>query len=198
MITHVVALPKGLTQLSLAALPRERWRNGKGWTRPVAQGGPAGAPSWRVSLAEITEAAPFSAFPGMDRTTVLVDGGPVSLVAPHQQWALSEPGDRAHYGGELPLHNTAPERDTLFWNVMTTRGRVSASVHLLHGALALPEQGHSLVWVLRGGYTLAGQPLPGLIHLGPQEGLHWRGGQHKLMLRATEPDSLLLHTLLTE
>jgi environmental stress-induced protein Ves len=151
-----------------------------------------------VSLAEITETAPFSAFPGMDRTTVLVDGGPVSLMAPHQQWALSEPGHHAHYAGELSLHNTAPERDTLFWNVMTARGRVSASVDFLQDALALPEQGHSLVWVLRGACTLSGQPLPGFIHLGPQEGLHWRGGQNRLILRATEPDSLLLHTLLTE
>lgn len=114
-----MALPEGLTRLSLATLPRERWRNGKGWTRLVAQADAGTPPPWRVSLAEITEAAPFSVFDGIDRTTVLVQGGPVSLLAAEQQWTLSEPGDTAQYPGELALRNTAPADDTLFWNVMT-------------------------------------------------------------------------------
>ena len=57
---HVMALPEGWRRLALADLPRERWRNGAGWTRPVASAEADGDTLWRVSLAEISQAAPFS------------------------------------------------------------------------------------------------------------------------------------------
>ena len=69
---HVMAMPQGWRRLALADLPREPWRNGAGWTRPVARaeadGSGGGELLWRVSLAEISQAAPFSRFPGLDRT----------------------------------------------------------------------------------------------------------------------------------
>lgn len=193
-----MALPEGLTRLSLATLPRERWRNGKGWTRLVAQADAGTPPPWRVSLAEITEAAPFSVFDGIDRTTVLVQGGPVSLLAAEQQWTLSGPGDTAQYPGELALRNTAPADDTLFWNVMTQRGRATARTRLVRDKLVLPERGHSLIWVLRGTFDLAGEALPVGIRIEAAEGLHWQGGTTRLAIQPAEADSLLLHTLLTE
>ncbi len=193
-----MALPEGLTRLSLSTLPRERWRNGKGWTRLVAQADTGTPPPWRVSLAEITEAAPFSVFEGIDRTTVLVQGGPVSLLAAEQQWTLSEPGDTAQYPGELALRNTAPTDDTLFWNVMTQRGRATARTDAVRDKLVLPEHGHSLIWVLNGAFDLVGDVLPVGIRVDAAEGLHWRGGAARLTIQPAEADSLLLHTLLTE
>ncbi|HEY0310268.1 MAG TPA: HutD family protein, partial [Luteimonas sp.] len=56
---------------------RERWRNGAGWTRQVhaqASTDPAHAWDWRLSIAEIEADAPFSAFPGVDRELVLLQG----------------------------------------------------------------------------------------------------------------------------
>ena len=95
---HVTALPAGLRRFTLADLPRERWRNGAGWTRTVASAAhvaDGGQPDWRVSLAEISQGAPFSLFPGMDRTAVLVRGGPVRL-----RGVASEAGE-ARAGGQL-------------------------------------------------------------------------------------------------
>ncbi|MGA0586906.1 HutD family protein [Dyella sp. KRB-257] len=53
------------------------WRNGLGITREIAVMPPGAGPEdflWRVSLADVVGAAPFSRFPGVDRTIVLIDG----------------------------------------------------------------------------------------------------------------------------
>lgn len=53
------------------------WKNGGGVTREVALG-PAGATvdnfDWRVSIAEVREAGPFSLFAGVDRTILVLEG----------------------------------------------------------------------------------------------------------------------------
>lgn len=149
-----MSLPAGVEGLALATLPRERWRNGCGWTRPVAQRLDGGATRWRVSLAEITEAAPFSSFPGLDRTTVLVDGGPVTLCAAEQRWMLRQPGDRADYPGERALRNERPARPARCWNVMVARGQVVARTDLVDTSVGLDGVGTLLVWVIAGRWRL--------------------------------------------
>src|SRR4029453_7140835 len=53
------------------------WKNGAGRTTEIAVH-PAGAGldafAWRVSIASVERNGPFSAFPGIDRTIVLLDG----------------------------------------------------------------------------------------------------------------------------
>jgi len=192
-----------LTQLSLPALPRERWRNGLGWTRPVLQHGDAAGLLWRISLAEITEAAPFSAFPGLQRTTVLVDGGPVVLAAADRHWRLAAAGDRADYPGECRLRSRAPERPALFWNVMAARDRVRADVLVLRAtdtllpATSARGQGTSVLWIVRGRHELSrpGSDEPLLLDAG--QGLICTGASARLHLRAATADGLVIHTLLS-
>jgi uncharacterized protein len=54
-----------------------RWKNGLGETAEIAIA-PAGAAldrfDWRVSMARVEAAGPFSAFPGIDRTLTVVEG----------------------------------------------------------------------------------------------------------------------------
>jgi uncharacterized protein len=189
-------------RFALQSLPRERWRNGMGWTRAVQQQGEGDALRWRVSLAEISQAAPFSMFDGLDRTTVLVKGGPVFLhgrddgfggdQAAHkadEHWLLRDLGDQARYPGELPLANAQPGSAALFWNVMVRRGVVQATVRLHgHGALSLPTEGHSLVWVLRGAYEL------GSLRFEADEGFSLAASSTTISLRPLTPDALLIHT----
>ncbi len=191
-----------LIRLSLQTLPRERWRNGMGWTRAVQQQGEGDALRWRVSLAEISQAAPFSLFEGLDRTTVLVKGGPVLLRGrddgphgmqtahkAHEQWLLRDLGDQARYPGELPLANAQPDRPALFWNVMVRRGVVQATVRAHgHGALSLPTEGHSLVWVLRGAFEL------GSLHFEADEGFSLAASGSIVQLQPLTTDALLIHT----
>ena len=49
------------------------WRNGRGVTRDVLDANDGA--DWQIGLADLDEEAPFSSFPGMDRTFTLVAGG---------------------------------------------------------------------------------------------------------------------------
>ena len=72
----------GLQRFDTAELHATPWKNGGGTTRQVACW-PPGAGSddfdWRVSIATIAASGPFSTFPGIDRTIMLLDGPGVHL-----------------------------------------------------------------------------------------------------------------------
>ena len=75
--------------LDLAATPSVPWKNGGGSTRELACWPPgAGMDSfaWRVSVATIARPGPFSAFPGVDRQIMLLEGDGVRLQAAAGQW----------------------------------------------------------------------------------------------------------------
>ena len=65
----------GVRQLRFADYPVTKWKNGHGETREIASSavsiGSASVsspPDWRISMATVTEDAPFSRFPGVVRT----------------------------------------------------------------------------------------------------------------------------------
>jgi hypothetical protein len=77
----------------------------------------------------------------------------------------------------------------LFWNVMVRREVVQATVRAHgHGALGLPTEGHSLVWVLRGAYEL------GSLRLEVDEGFSLAASGSIAQLRPLTADALLIHT----
>ena len=74
-----------------AELKAHPWRNGGGVTRELAshpaaaaaQERPGGAGwDWRVSIADVSKAGDFSAFPGMDRVLTVVEAAPWSGTPP--------------------------------------------------------------------------------------------------------------------
>ena len=68
--------------LTPADYRRMPWKNGGGHTTEIAAEPPgAGMASfaWRVSVADIAHDGPFSAFPGVDRTLVLLAGDGMRL-----------------------------------------------------------------------------------------------------------------------
>lgn len=71
------------------------WRNGKGTTLEIARQPAAAEPfTWRLSLADITQDGPFSAYPGYRRAMVLVHGDDLRLkFRRHGERRLS-PGQR--------------------------------------------------------------------------------------------------------
>jgi len=120
------------------AYRRERWRNQQGWTREILRMGPPGE-DWalRLSIAEIEQAADFSAFPGIDRELVLLhgngmrlcfDGGEtVTLLPPHQ---------RLRFPGEAALRGELIDGPTHDFNLMWRRDLLQAT--LLHRPLVGP------------------------------------------------------------
>lgn len=111
---------------------RERWRNGAGWTRQVhAQ--PSIVPGidwdWRLSIAEIDEDAPFSAFPGVDRELVLLHGNGLRLRFDDGELReLLPPHDRLRFAGERALVGELVDGPTEDFNLMWRRDAIDAQL----------------------------------------------------------------------
>lgn len=199
MSTQVVALPRGLRRVVRSSLERMPWRNGRGWTSIVTEHPETGQTLWRVSIAEIQQASPFSLFPGLDRTAVLIQGDPFTLIGPDRRWALHQIGDTACFPGELEVHNTSPEQTALVWNVMTHRERCRTEISLSQEQVfPMPAGTQVLVWVLEGSYDVKGTALPPRIQIDAGEGLHWSGQtQGPILVPASEPARLLCTRIFT-
>ncbi|HLU13014.1 MAG TPA: HutD family protein [Arenimonas sp.] len=117
---------------------RERWRNERGWTREIYRH-PEGSGDWewRVSIAEVDQDAPFSAFPGCDRELVLLAGEGMDLVfADGERVPLRPPHQGHRFAGERELHAELVAGATHDFNLIWRRDRVSAT--LLHRPLVGP------------------------------------------------------------
>lgn len=68
--------------ITVDSRPAQPWRNGGGVTRELFAW-PSGGPwRWRVSVADISQDGPFSAFEGVDRWFAVVQGAGVRLTLP--------------------------------------------------------------------------------------------------------------------
>ena len=108
------------------------WKNGLGFTREIAIDPPGASMSdagfrWRLSIATVDQSGPFSSFPGIDRTIMVIEGKGMELAvagqAPqrldHCFVPFSFPGDAAT---ECKLID-GPIRD---FNLMVNRKILSA------------------------------------------------------------------------
>ncbi|ATY13729.1 hypothetical protein CU254_27325 [Amycolatopsis sp. AA4] len=103
------------------------WRNGAGTTRELAADtDPAGETRWRISVADLLEDAPFSAFPGIDRLFTAL--GPLRLTINGTVKDLDR-GDQIRFAGEDTVSVTL-DQPTRALNVMTRRGLYRAEVVL--------------------------------------------------------------------
>lgn len=143
-------------------LPATPWRNGGGVTREVVSM-PNGAGfeefDWRVSVATIAADGPFSAFPGIDRTIMLLDGDGVRLRAGAGSGSLdhtlAEPLVPYAFSGDLALDCTLLGGRSTDLNLMVRRGRGRGvlAVHRGHVTAAAPA---GLVIALGGDVDLDG------------------------------------------
>ncbi|WP_406635866.1 HutD family protein [Amycolatopsis sp. WGS_07] len=103
------------------------WRNGAGTTRELAtETDPSGETCWRISVADLLEDAPFSAFPGIDRLFTAL--GPLRLTVNGVPKDLKR-GDQLRFAGEDEV-TVSLDQPTQALNVMTQRGRYRAEVVL--------------------------------------------------------------------
>ena len=127
---------------------RERWRNGGGWTRQIAAGTratpvfttdtPMPAWDWRLSIAEVESDGPFSTFPGIDRTLVLLSGAGMDLLSPDGTViALATTLARADFPGERAITGRLHHGATTDFNLMWRRGVLRASLQVLPLAEAM-------------------------------------------------------------
>lgn len=121
---------------------RVRWKNDGGWTTELARDPLGGGDfRWRVSIAEIESDGPFSAFPGVERDLILLDGEGIELELDGAQTRrLTQRFERVHFTGEARVDCRLIAGPTRDFNVMARRDAVRAEV------VARPLAGSMLVF----------------------------------------------------
>ena len=168
--------------VDLAQLAPQPWKNGAGLTREIASAAAAdgsGGFDWRISVAEVDRAAPFSTFPGIARCIVLLHGGGLRLHGGGElDHRLDQPFVPFHFSGDLALTGTplaGPSRDL---NLMTRRGHWRAEVDVHRAGFALHPAEVTLLWCGAGSWSSSEaaapvlQPDQGLLLHGAGEVLH--------------------------
>ena len=123
-----------------ADLVRVPWKNGGGTTAEVAAFPEAAgfdAFGWRVSMADVASDGPFSAFPGIDRTLIVVEGAGLELDVEGASYRLDASSPKLSFSGDdatIGRLLAGPIRDL---NVMTRRGRFRHRMRFVESGVAL-------------------------------------------------------------
>lgn len=104
-----------------ASLKSTPWANGGGVTRQIAAGPDAKNWDWRVSLAEVAKAGPFSPMPGIDRIITVVEGELIALSVDGAEQAL-EKFRPFRFSGDSDTSASLPTGALKDLNLMTRRG----------------------------------------------------------------------------
>lgn len=154
-----------------ATIPSTPWKNGGGTTLELMCSPPGATLAdfeWRVSIATVAASGPFSRFPGIDRTIVLLSGAGMHLRSPEGgvDHRLVEPGVPFSFPGEASIEASLVGGVSRDFNLMTRRPRRAELSVLREGApLTLGAQG--LI------YVNAGRWLVGDMALDEGHGLRW-------------------------
>lgn len=142
-----------LTLIRGADLVAAPWKNGGGVTREVAAF-PANSGlndfAWRVSIADVAQAGPFSRFEGIDRTLVLLSGAGMVLDeadadeadGPHivKSHALMQALDIARFDGAARIDARLVDGATRDFNLMVRRDAAHAELDVWREASKHGEQ----------------------------------------------------------
>jgi hypothetical protein len=121
-------------------LVRVPWKNGGGTTAEVAAH-PAGSDfetfGWRISMADVASDGPFSVFPGIDRTLILVEGDGIDLDVEGIVYPLDRTSPKLSFSGDDMTCGRLPSGPIRDLNVMTRRGQFRHSTRFVESGVAL-------------------------------------------------------------
>ncbi|WP_257304855.1 HutD/Ves family protein [Geothrix campi] len=135
------------------------WKNGGGTTLELAVDPPGATVEtgfrWRLSSAEVAASGPFSAFPGLERWLLLLEGAGFDLdFGPRGRVALTEPLVPIRFSGDWPATATLVDGPSTDFNLMVDPRCCQARVESFHlaspRALAQPA-GSTLIVFVAGG-----------------------------------------------
>jgi len=133
-----------ITQLPAAGRVEVPWRNGGGTTQEIACHPPGAgfdAFTWRVSMAQVDQAGPFSHFPGVDRVLTILAGSMALEIAGAAPVTLTAHAPPHAFPGDAPCTGTPRAGTVTDLNVMTRRGHATAQVRRSAGGVwRLPTQ----------------------------------------------------------
>jgi uncharacterized protein len=184
------------------ALAASAWKNGGGVTREIACV-PAGAAlddfQWRVSIAHIAQAGPFSAFLGIDRVITLLTGAGVRLRSADgavDHWLGSTLAPFA-FPGECPIDAELLAGPCDDLNVMVRRSRYSADVQVLRASAVLPAAAGGVLLACHGGWK-ARSPAGETLTLAPGSGVWWSESMDSWNVSASDEEGALIAVLIRE
>ena len=134
-----------LHKFDLQTLPAMAWKNGGGVTREIVRE-PAGASlddfDWRVSVADIAAAGPFSRFVGIDRHLLLLEGDGVNLTSVEAGLDVNLLADDTvlAFSGDVDMDSQLLGGAVRDFNVMTKRGVWQAQVSVWTEAASIQAQ----------------------------------------------------------
>jgi uncharacterized protein len=151
------------------------WKNGGGITRELAvhpeDAGLDGKPFlWRISIAEIAADGPFSAFPGYDRSIMLIAGNGMELaVQGEKPIRLSGHYEPWRFSGDVPTQCRLLDGPVRDFNVMTARGQIEHHCEVISGGAS------EAIWK-RGSETLFCHCLNGNLMVKLRDAVEWSLG----------------------
>jgi len=104
---------------------RKPWKNGGGELLDICAEPPGAgldAFEWRASIALVRASGPFSHFPGVDRTIVLLDGAGMRLSSADWHADMDVAYEPVRFPGELAVACTLTDGPTRDFNLMVRRG----------------------------------------------------------------------------
>jgi environmental stress-induced protein Ves len=161
-------------------LVRVPWKNGGGTTAEVAafpEGSTLDTFSWRISMADVASDGPFSLFPGIDRTLIVVEGNGIELDVEGIVYPLDRTSSKLSFSGDDITTGrllSGPIRDL---NVMTRRGRFRHRTRFVESGVALLSEDTTAAFLI---------PLDGSFDVTLDSTIHSLQALDTLILEATE------------
>lgn len=138
---------------------RKPWKNGGGELLDIcAEPADAGldAFEWRASIALVRVSGPFSHFPGVDRTIVLLDGAGMRLASADWHADMDVAYEPVRFPGEMAVTCTLTAGPTRDFNLMVRRGVMRGDLVVVRTtAVTLPPADTVLCYVAAGAVECA-------------------------------------------
>jgi environmental stress-induced protein Ves len=161
-------------------LVRVPWKNGGGTTAEIAafpEGSGFETFGWRVSMADVASDGPFSLFPGIDRTLIVIEGDGIELDVEGIAYSLDTASPKLSFSGDDITAGrllSGPIRDL---NVMTQRGQFRHRTRFAEAGVALLSEDTSVAFLV---------PLDGPFDVTLDSTIHSLSTLDTLMLEATQ------------
>ena len=111
------------------------WANGRGTSYAVARAG-GDEWLWRIAIAPVIEAGPFSVMPGVDRHLVVMEDAPLVLTVDGTERVVRR-GEVTNFAGDSAVTCTLPSGATRDCGLMARRGHARGSMVVVSaGAVA--------------------------------------------------------------
>lgn len=178
-------------RFDIASLSAAPWKNGGGVTREIVCSPPGAGMEgfdWRVSIATIDKPGPFSAFAGVDRVIMLLDGAGVRLRS--QDGRFDHRLDVRHapfaFSGDVALDCELLGGASTDFNVMSRRGHLRTDVRVLHERTTVAPVERGLLLALRGRWQVDD------IECESGTGLWWDGETQGWQAASSDADAALV------